>query len=200
MHAGAELINTLFVAFELPKLPVRHQSYAQLFDAYVAIDPFDLSPKELNKKCREFGFHGEDLERDAALDFLFGVVIEPVLPNDELLFVDRFPASQAALAQIDPVNPDVCLRFELLWNGVELANGYQELTDTVEQKQRFEADNLWRESHDKAAMPIDQNLLSAIAAGLPPCSGVAVGLDRLLMHLLKAQDLSAVLAFPADKA
>ncbi|WP_154222188.1 EF-P lysine aminoacylase EpmA [Marinicella rhabdoformis] len=200
MKEMAALMQSLFVAFGLPELPVRHQTFTQLFEEYVAINPFKTTQKNLNDLSVEYGFHGADLSRDEALDFLFGVVIEPALPEDELLFVDRFPASQAALAQIDPDDANVCLRFELLWNGVELANGYQELTDATEQRTRFKADNEWRNSHGKRAKPIDENLLAALEAGLPQCSGVAVGLDRLLMHLMGAGGLSAILPFSADRA
>lgn len=200
MEEVAELVQALFVAFELPQLPVRHQTYSQLFETYLSVNPFKATVKQLNGLCVEFGFHGSELSRDESLDFLFGVVIEPALPKNELLFVNRFPASQAALAQIDPNDSDVCLRFELLWQGVELANGYQELMDATEQHRRFEEDNHWRKANGKCVLPIDQNLIWALEAGLPACSGVAMGLDRLLMQLIGVDALSSVLPFPADKA
>ena len=200
MNEVAELVLMLFSAFQLPVLPVKHQSYAQLFESNLKINPFGIALDKLNDLCRIHGFHGVNLERDAALDFLFAVVIEPALPKGELLFVSNFPASQAALAQINPEDESTCLRFELLWQGVELANGYQELTDAKEQLERFEADNLWREVNGKLSMPIDHNLIDAMRVGLPKCSGVAIGLDRLLMQLTKAKKISSVLSFPANKA
>lgn len=200
MAEVAALISVLFESFEWPQLPVRHVSYAELFRQYVGGSVFKSSLMQLNQWCRQHGYHGKDLERNAAMDFLFAVVIEPALPKNELLFVYHFPASQAALAQINPQDCNSCLRFELLWNGVELANGYQELTDANEQRQRFESDQKWRQKNGKPVMPLDAHLLDALDVGLPACSGVAVGLDRLLMHLIKASDLSAVLPFPSLRA
>ena len=95
---------------------------------------------------------------------------------------------------------DRCLRFEFLWGGVELANGYQELTDADEQLRRFEDDNLNRKLMDKPVLPIDTRLIAAMTNGLPECSGVALGIDRLLMCLLNKQSISEVMPFQASNS
>jgi lysyl-tRNA synthetase class 2 len=94
----------------------------------------------------------------------------------------------------------VAERFELYWQGVELANGYRELTDSIEQAQRFEADNSRRRAQGLPQLPIDKNLLAALESGLPECAGVALGLDRLLMLKLGLDRIEDTLAFPWDHA
>lgn len=123
---------------------------------------------------------------------------------DELLeqgqrrvFVTHYPASQAALAQLHSTDSRVAARFELVVDGVELANGYHELTDAKELRQRFERDQALRHSKGKAEMAIDEQLLAAMEAGLPNCAGVALGVDRLVMQALGATSVQAGMAFPA---
>ena len=112
------------------------------------------------------------------------------------MFVYDYPASQAALAQLgDSDGVQVAQRFELYVDGVELANGYQELTDPLEQRQRFDDDNRRRrESGQRERVP-DERLLAAMACGLPQCSGVALGVDRLLMLAEGYSTIDQVLAF-----
>jgi lysyl-tRNA synthetase class 2 len=113
-----------------------------------------------------------------------------------MCFVYDYPASQAALSRIvSSDGVDVGQRFELYVNGMELANGYCELTDPVEQRARFVADNQRRRERGQPERPIDELLLAAMEHGLPPCSGVALGIDRLLMLVTGASDISDVLAF-----
>jgi lysyl-tRNA synthetase class 2 len=114
--------------------------------------------------------------------------------------VHSYPASQAALARLDAADPRVARRFELYHRGIELANGFEELADATEQRARFEADRRQRLRRARPAPEIDQALLGALAAGLPPVSGVALGFDRLLMLRTGASDISAVLAFPLERA
>lgn len=194
------LMQALLAAFDWPELPVRHSSYAELAETHLGFNPLNASVTTLNAHCRSLGYHGTDLDANQALDFLFGVGIEPKLSSDELLFVYHFPASQAALAAINPDDAHTCLRFELLWQGVELANGYQELTDAKEQQRRFQADNTTRQAMGKSTLPYDQHLIDAMTSGLPNCSGVAMGLDRLLMLLTRTENLQDILPFPADRA
>ncbi len=115
--------------------------------------------------------------------------------SHERLFVIDYPASQALLAQLHPDRPDVSRRFELVIGGVEVANGYCELLDAAEHRQRFESDLGLRRASGKAAVALDEALLAALDAGLPACAGVAVGFDRLLLLRLGAQSLDAVQAF-----
>ncbi|HIE55652.1 MAG TPA: EF-P lysine aminoacylase GenX, partial [Chromatiaceae bacterium] len=138
--------------------------------------------------------------RDQWLDLLMSLVIEPRLGEGRLTFVHDYPASQASLARLNPGDPRLACRFELYHEGVELANGFHELTDAREQRERFLADNRARRESGLVELPLDERLLSALAQGLPDCAGVALGLDRLLMLKLGACSLSAVLSFPLSEA
>ena len=131
---------------------------------------------------------------------LFAFGVEPHIGKDRPTFVYHFPASQASLAQISAEDHRVAERFEVYFKGIELANGFHELTDAREQQQRFEQDNRKRAARGLPQQPIDQNLLDALAAGLPDCSGVALGVDRLIMLALGVETLSEVLAFSVDRA
>ena len=108
-------------------------------------------------------------------------------------------ASQASLAEISTEDHRVAERFEVYYRGIELANGFRELTDAREQRQRFEQDNRRRAEKGLPEQPIDQLLLAALEHGLPDCSGVALGIDRLIMLALKADSLSDVIAFPVER-
>ncbi len=198
MAEVVELIQWLRQKLDLPEMPINKYSYQQIFLEQLGFDPFAVGDDELNQMAQRAGYHGETLDRTAALDFMFAIQLEPLLKANQGYLIYDFPIEQAALAEAHPDFPDRCLRFELLWGGVELANGYQELTDAEEQLQRFEQDNKNRQATGKPALPIDQNLIDALQQGLPACSGVAVGVDRLLMCLLGFDDIKQVLAFSAD--
>jgi lysyl-tRNA synthetase class 2 len=142
----------------------------------------------------------DDASRDELLDWLMGSAVGPRLGADRLCFVHSYPASQAALARLDPHDPRVALRFELYYRGLELANGFEELADAAEQRARFEADREQRRRRGLPVPDIDLALLAALAAGLPPVSGVALGFDRLLMLRSGASDISQVLAFTLERA
>ena len=130
-----------------------------------------------------------DCGRDELLDWLMGSAVGPQLGADRLCFVHHYPASQAALARLDADDARVALRFELYYHGVELANGFEELADAAEQRARFEP--IASSAGAAACMlpDIDVALLAALAAGLPPVSGVALGFDRLLMLRSGASDI-----------
>jgi lysyl-tRNA synthetase class 2 len=140
------------------------------------------------------------LPRDTLLDLLISHAAQPALPAGTITLVYDYPASQAALARIKPGHPHLAERFELFLGPVELANGYGELTNAAEQRQRFLAENQRREQAGQPTVPLDEHLLAALEAGLPACSGVALGVDRLLTGCLGVTSLSEVLAFPADRA
>jgi lysyl-tRNA synthetase class 2 len=110
-----------------------------------------------------------------------------------------YPLSQAALARPCPASPGYAERFELYLAGVELCNGYGELTDADEQRARFQADNTKRRQRGQRELPIDEKFLAALQAGLPPCSGNALGFDRLLMLALGAPSIDRVMAFPRSQ-
>lgn len=132
-------------------------------------------------------------------DLILGAVAMPTLGCDGLCFITDFPAEQAALARLRG-KPPIAARFELVIDGVEIANGYHELGDPVEQARRFHADNAARATAGLPAMPQDTRLLAALEQGLPDCAGVALGFDRLVMLALGADHIQEVIAFPADRA
>ena len=180
--------------------PQQKLSYQQLFLKYAGLDPFTADEKELRARAKDHGVDDIELSRKQWLDLLVSIVIQPTLPEECLTFVYDFPADQAALARVRPGNPPVAERFELYVGRAELANGYQELTDAREQKQRFDNENIHRESSGKDKYEIDQHLIDALAHGLPECAGVALGVDRLLMVLCGAGSINEVTAFPFSRA
>ncbi len=186
----------------LGERPLQKFSYRQLFLDYLQLDPFLASPGELESQVRahiDVGAMSGD--RDLWLDLLMSHVIEPRLALPGMVFVYDYPASQAALARVVEMD-GVALgqRFELYVDGMELANGYFELLDAGEQRRRFGRDNARRREHCQPERPLDEKLLAALEHGLPPCSGVALGVDRLLMLATGAGDIREVLAFDWQRA
>ncbi|OOF18167.1 elongation factor P lysine(34) lysyltransferase [Salinivibrio sp. IB574] len=141
-----------------------------------------------------------ETDKDTLLQLLFTVMVEPNIGQQAPAFVYDFPASQAALAKISEADPRVAHRFEVYFQGIELANGFYELQDAQEQRRRFEADNAMRVARGLRPQPIDQYLLAALEAGLPDCAGVALGIDRLVMLALGCDHIDAVTAFPVSRA
>lgn len=201
----AQLIEetTALVAHVLPQPPgpVVHYRYRELFHRHLEVDPFTTSLDTLRTLAAQRGnmsAHALAEEgRDTCLDLLMGMVIEPTLGQQELSVVIDYPASQAALARRhqDADGEWVASRFELYLNGIELANGYDELTDAEEQRQRFDADNAERRRLGLPEVDVDAHLLAALEQGLPASSGVALGLDRLIQLALGKARLEEVLAF-----
>lgn len=137
----------------------------------------------------------EDLDMPELLDWLFATRLQPALPEGRLSVVHDFPACQAALARLKPGQSMWAERFEVFAGPVELANGYRELTDPVEQRRRFDRDNVRRRALGRNAMPVDHALLAALEQGLPECSGVALGVDRLMMIALDVDDIARTRPF-----
>ncbi|EEF79493.1 EF-P lysine aminoacylase EpmA [Methylophaga thiooxydans] len=176
-------------------------SYQQLYIDTLQCDPLLAETKTLKslafKHIPSLPDNWET-DHDGWLELLMSEVIEPQLLNYHApVIVFDFPASQAQLANVyqNPNQQKVAARFEVYAGGLELANGYDECLDPVELKQRFERDNQLRSSQNKTVMPIDERLLAAQEAGLPACTGVAMGLDRLLMLISGKTQLSEVLSF-----
>jgi elongation factor P--(R)-beta-lysine ligase len=189
-------VEQLMVAC-LGEKPVQRFSYRELFQHFMDIDPFTCSDQELASLASsavEVNF--SSAERDVWLDLILSHLIEPSLKDSGYCFVYDYPASQAALSRLESVD-DVTVgqRFELYVDGMELANGYCELTDPGEQRSRFEADNHRRLAMGLPEQPVDELLLAALDAGMPACSGVALGVDRLLMMRAGRSDIRDVLAF-----
>jgi lysyl-tRNA synthetase class 2 len=177
------------------------RSYAEVFSMFADFDPHAISDAALRARVAERGMleDAEHASRDDLLDLVLSVEIAPGLGNERPCFVYDYPVSQAALARLSEGPGQVAQRFELFVNGLELANGFYELTDAEEQRRRFEADNRRRRDRNLAEVPIDAHLLAALEHGLPDCSGVALGLDRLLMLLTGSADIADVLVFPVGR-
>jgi|CZKO01.1.fsa_nt_gi lysyl-tRNA synthetase class 2 len=183
--------------------PVEYLRYSEAFERELRIDPLraeDAALRTLAIAHRLDRHVAEDCSRDQLLDWLMGSAVGPRLGTTGLCFVHHYPASQAALARLDPEDARVALRFELYCHGVELANGFEELCEPAQQRARFELDRTQRVRAGLNAPAMDEALLSALAAGLPAVSGVAVGFDRLLMLRLGASRIEQVLAFPLERA
>ncbi len=175
-------------------------SYQQLFVDTLQIDPLTVSDNTLNQLVLSKA-NGPDLDdRDQNLQCLFSTLIEPNLAPEKPIMVYDFPASQSALARLSTFDPRVADRFEVYYRGIELANGFHELKDADEQRQRFLADNEQRKQLNKSTKPLDERFLAALTSGLPNCAGVALGLDRLLMLKLNKPSISDVLPFPLNIA
>lgn len=176
-------------------------TFAEAFDRHLGLDPHAAPLGELRRAADEAAPGGSPgLSRDDLLNLLLAAAVEPHLGRDRPTFVYDFPASQAALARVREGPPPVAERFEVFVRGVELANGFNELTDADEQRRRFEEELARRRSEGLAPVPLDERLLAALEAGLPPCAGVALGVDRLVMLAAGAGSLAEVLAFPVTRA
>ncbi len=191
---------TLLQSLSSAPLAVAELTYAQAFDAAIGIDPLNAETGELIAVARRLSVApASDMPRDAWLDLLFSTAVVTRFPDDRLTIVSHYPASQAALARLR-ADGRTAARFEVFWGALELANGYHELTDAAEQRDRFEQDLARRAKEGLPVTPVDQRFLDALEAGMPDCAGVALGLDRLLMKLLDADSIEAVLSFPLDRA
>jgi len=169
-------------------------SYRDLFVDGVGLDPFAAPIVDLRAALGDIAIDGIGLGRDDWLDLVITHRLQPAFPRDRITVVDDFPASQCALAKIRNGDPPLAERFELYVGAYELANGYHELTDASEQRARFERDNARRIARGQRTVPIDENFLAALGR-MPPCAGVALGIERLLMVLAGTDDIRDVLAF-----
>lgn len=185
------------------KLPVVKLSYREAVQRHAGFDPLEAPDAELQRAAQALGLDERQARgagRDELLDLIVGAKVGPGLGADSLTFIHGYPATQAALARLDVSDPRVALRFELYHRGVELANGYHELTDVAEQRRRFAADQESRRARGLPVSSLDQHLLAALESGLPDCAGVALGFDRVLMLALGAATIDEVLAFPVERA
>lgn len=198
-----EVAALVRVILDRPALGSEVLRYRPLFMDRLGVDPWRADSKALKEVARASGLEGCDqleLDRDGWLDLLMSYCLEPDLGRGRMTFVRDYPPSQAALARLRPDDPSVAERFELYLDGMELANGFDELTDAQEQRARFEADQRARRAAGQPVPPIDEAFLAALEAGMPASAGVALGLDRLLMCALGADQIDAVLAFPVERA
>jgi lysyl-tRNA synthetase class 2 len=176
-------------------------SYRAAMLRHAGVDAFDAGEAELLDAGMRHGIACEtQLDRDAKLDLLMGLVVGPQLGRERPCFVCDYPASQAALARLKPGSPPVAARFELYVDGLELANGFHELVQPQEQRARFVHDLNVRAERGQMQPPLDENLLAALEHGMPECAGVALGFDRLVAIAIGADRLADALSFSIDNA
>ncbi|EKO3496179.1 elongation factor P lysine(34) lysyltransferase [Vibrio fluvialis] len=178
-------------------------TYQQAFLDVLGVCPLEGSMAELKQAAASLGLSDiaePETDRDTLLQLLFSMGIEAKIGQHVPAFVYDFPASQAALAKINPNDARVADRFEVYFKGIELANGFHELDNPREQLARFEADNVKRIEMGLTPQPIDYHLIAALEAGLPECAGVALGIDRLIMLALGEDHIDKVTAFPFPRA
>lgn len=179
-------------------------SYADLFLKYVNVNPHLTDSAKLKNCALQLGLEElkniDATDKDIWLQLIMSHYIEPKLGINAPTFVYDFPTTQAALARIRNDVPPVAERFEVYIKGVELANGFHELTNAEEQQARFENDLHQREKLNYAAVPMDKNLLAALQHGLPDCAGVALGIDRLIMLVTQTENITDVISFPFEIA
>lgn len=199
-HALMDEVDDL-LQLVLQRPPMVRKTYQQAFYETCDIDVLSASIEELQATLVRFNLDNvlvnNEQDRDQYLFLLMSHIVEPAISRNNIVAVYNFPASQAALAQ---VRGGVAERFEIYCQGVELANGFHELTDIHAQTARFNQDCQQRQEKGLPISPPDEFLLDALAAGLPPCSGVALGIDRLIALALNQKDLASVLAFDFSRA
>ncbi|MGY0798456.1 EF-P lysine aminoacylase EpmA [Lysobacter sp. A286] len=198
----AEVINAALalIGRQVPLVQVR---YRDLYRDRLGLDPMTASEDELRHALGEVVIDPRGLVRDDWLDLLMTHRLQPHFDDDQMLAIHDYPASQCALARLrDDGNgePPVAERFELYLGPLELANGYHELADAVEQAARFQRDRQVRASRGDIVPQLDERFLASLAAGFPHCAGVALGVDRLMMAMLGTDRIADVLAFDFFRA
>ena len=185
-------------------LPAEKQSYQDAFLQYTGLDPLTVDISELkayltNSK-RLDDWLSEEQDIDILLQFVFAEDVESKIGQETPIFIYNFPASQAALAKLSTEDSRVAERFECYFKGVELANGFHELTDAEQQLTRFKQDNEKRRAKGLSEKPIDAKFIEALTHGLPQCAGVALGIDRLVMLALEVNHINQAVSFTISDA
>ena len=175
--------------------------YAAAFEEFADIDPLTATIGSLAAAANADAALQESLgdDRDAWLDLLLSTRVAQRFPSDKLTVLRHFPASQAALARVCPDDASVADRFEVFCGSTELANGFVELGDAVEQRERIEADLQKRHATGRPLVPVDAALLAALESGLPACAGVAVGFERVMMIAMNKNDIRDVITFAFEQ-
>jgi len=203
MDEIAELMAVLFSGHGALN-PIQRISYQDLFQRYTGLDPLEFSYPDYcafardNQAPEAEGICGHD--HGLWLDFIFSHNVQPHLGENAVCMVYGYPACQSSLARINDRNPQITDRVEVFIKGIELGNGYYELTDSKEQDMRFDAEQVVRQERKRPISAKDEHLIAALEAGLPECSGMAIGLDRLLMLLTNSSTINDVLGFPISRA
>ncbi len=196
-----EGLAALLLAPERPLPPAERLTYAQALRRHAGVDAHRDDETALAHAARDHGIDCRaELDRDAKLDLLMGLVVGPKLGFERPCFICDYPAAQASLARLKPGQPAVAARFEFYIDGIELANGFHELANAAEQSARFDGDLAVRRARGQVRPPLDERLLAALRSGIPDCAGVALGFDRLVAVALGAAHLSAAMSFSIDNA
>lgn len=182
--------------------PADKKTYRDTFINHLQLDPHLATLNELMNAAamQQLNIQTDIHDRDTWLQLLLSHCIEPQLGQQHPYFIYNFPASQAALAKIQPTVPPVASRFEVYFRGIELANGFHELQNATEQRDRFEKNRATRQTLKLPDMEIDEFFLAALESGLPDCAGVALGVDRLLMLAANANHIKEILSFDNERA
>lgn len=204
MEELGDLVQMLASNYKLNSSIINKMSFAEAYHQATGINPYATSAEECLSCALKYGIEqpaGLEDDIDEWLNWLLIQLVMPTFQTDGFTFIYDYPQSQAALAKLYKNQDDftVAARFELFYGEIELANGFNELLDASEQRHRFEHENIQRVGAGLPPSIIDENLLKALEHGLPACSGVALGLDRLLMLLSGADKLEQILAFPFSR-
>lgn len=204
MNETAELLQTLFLKEQGRAFEIQKQGYQSIFQQYTGLDPLVF---DYHEYCAYAITHGLDeaivlCEHSHALwlDYLFSFVVQPQLTGDTIWLIYGYPACQSSLAKLNANDARITERVEVFIQGVELGNGYYELQNAKEQSARFEKEIAFRQQHGLADVVKDERLLAALEFGLPECSGIAIGVDRVLMLLSGALSIDEVLSFSLLRA
>jgi len=183
--------------------PVVYATYSEVFLQATGLDPFSATREQLltQSAIAKSGLDADHFsEIGDLLNFLMSEVVEPSFDPKALTVIHEFPLRLSSQALPSPSFPGAALRFEIFCGGMELGNGYEELRDPFEYRVRFEAENQKRQNAGKPFIPLQQAWFSDMESGLPPCSGMAIGLDRLILLGLGITDFAALLEFPWKNA
>ena len=199
-HAAA----ALGVEIEGGDAPFRRVTFREAFVEHTGADLTDAEARRLGMLLRASGTRPpRGCSLHDLIDLVLATVIQPRIGDGRPVFVTDWPSDRAALARVRPGRDadgaDSAARFELYWRGIELCNGYHELTDATEQRRRIEADNAARAALGRVPYPVDEAFLAALEGGLPDCAGNALGVDRLAMVLDGIDDIGDVRAFRVDQ-
>lgn len=176
-------------------------TYEYIFKKFLGFSPLEAGHKQLVEVAEQQGlYQAEKCDSDTILEFLFSTCIEPYLGHENPIAIYNYPASQAALAQITSEDPRTAQRAEVFYKGIELANGFYELTDWQAQQQRFMGDLSQRKANGQNTFNPDYRFLAALKHGMPACSGIALGLDRFIMLAMQATSIKEIMTFTIDEA
>lgn len=181
--------------------PISRVTYGALWERHVGLNPHELSTARLAEVARSTGFTvtASDADDRAALyDYIYAQCLEPALANEGAVFIHDYPLELRAYARVSPEDAHSAERFELVIDGIEIANGYHEISDPQEQRLCFEQDNMLRAKRGLPRVDADDAWLAALAEGFPACAGVALGIERLFMALYGLRQIADVASFAHD--